>query len=226
MDLLIAIEEALIAKADKEEAILMKKYMKDRFDFFGLRAPYVKEVFKQILSEYSVQPDDLKKIVTSLWDKHEREYQMIAIHLLNRYTKWLKEDDIELIEYCITHKSWWDSVDVIATNALGSYMKAFPDHTEEIRERWLSSNNIWLQRSILLYQLKYKKETDSSILFNSILRLNESKEFFIQKAIGWALREYSKTDAEKVIQFVESTKLANLSKREALKWLRAKNMIH
>ncbi|GIN42002.1 DNA alkylation repair protein [Heyndrickxia sp. FSL W8-0496] len=201
----------------------MQKYMKNNFKFFGLRAPLVKEVFKNFISYYSIQQNELKDLITYLWVKEEREYQMIAILFLNHYKKWLREEDLTLIQYCITHKSWWDSVDSIATNILGHYMKTYPQHIHPTTEKWLESNDIWLQRSILLFQLKYKTNTNLSILFNSILFLKDSKEFFIQKAIGWALREYSKVDSEKVIQFVESTDLAPLSKRESLKWIKSKN---
>nr|WP_259548748.1 DNA alkylation repair protein [Heyndrickxia oleronia] len=197
--------------------------MKNNFKFFGLRAPLVKEVFKNFISYYSIQQNELKDLITYLWVKEEREYQMIAILFLNHYKKWLKEEDLTLIQYCITHKSWWDSVDSIATNILGHYMKTYPHHIHPTTEKWLESKDIWLQRSILLFQLKYKTNTNLSILFNSILFLKDSKEFFIQKAIGWALREYSKVDSEKVIQFVESTDLAPLSKRESLKWIKSKN---
>lgn len=217
------IENDLKERANKNEAILMEKYMKNNFKFFGLRAPLVKEVFKNFISYYSIQQNELKDLITYLWVKEEREYQMIAILFLNHYKKWLKEEDLTLIQYCITHKSWWDSVDSIATNILGHYMKTYPHHIYPTTEKWLESNDIWLQRSILLFQLKYKTNTNLSILFNSILFLKDSKEFFIQKAIGWALREYSKVDSEKVIQFVESTDLAPLSKRESLKWIKSKN---
>ncbi|MCI1743873.1 DNA alkylation repair protein [Heyndrickxia oleronia] len=217
------IENDLKERANKNEAILMEKYMKNNFKFFGLRAPLVKEVFKNFISYYSIQQNELKDLITYLWVKEEREYQMIAILFLNHYKKWLKEEDLTLIQYCITHKSWWDSVDSIATNILGHYMKTYPHHIHPTTEKWLESNDIWLQRSILLFQLKYKTNTNLSILFNNILFLKDSKEFFIQKAIGWALREYSKVDSEKVIQFVESTDLAPLSKRESLKWIKSKN---
>ncbi|MFB7304712.1 MULTISPECIES: DNA alkylation repair protein [Heyndrickxia] len=219
------IEELIKESANNDEAIQMERYMKNHFKFFGARAPVVKGIFKKLITDYTIHPDELKEIVTHLWKKDEREYQTIAILFLNRYQKWLKEEDIGLIEYCITNKSWWDSVDSIAPNAFGYYMKTYPQHIPEIVEEWLSSNNLWLQRSILLYQLKYKKETDVSILFDSILRLKDSKEFFIQKAIGWTLREYSKTDSQKVIDFVDSTNLANLSKNEALKWMKSKGII-
>ncbi|MGE6256548.1 DNA alkylation repair protein [Heyndrickxia sporothermodurans] len=220
------IEDELKKKKNKEEAVLMEKYMKNHFTFFGVRAPTVQAIFKHSVAEQEVTPSELKDIIYYFWDKDEREYQMIAILFLNKYKKWLKEEDIELIEYCITNKSWWDSVDMIASNALGYYMKVYPQNIQKIKEKWLASNNIWLQRSILLFQLKYQKDTDPSILFNSILHLKDSKEFFIQKAIGWALREYSKTDSQAVIQFVESIDLANLSKREALKWMKSKHIIN
>jgi 3-methyladenine DNA glycosylase AlkD len=88
----------------------------------------------------------------------------------------------------------------------------------------MNSGNMWLQRTALLFQLKYKKATDVNLLSDYILRLQGSKEFFINKAIGWILREYSKTDPDWVIQFVQNNNLANLSRREALKWIDRKNI--
>lgn len=214
--------DSLKARANKEDAIAMKRYMKDHFDFFGVRAPAVREVFKNYISVHPVPANELEVIVKQLWELSEREFQMVAIHILNHYKKLIKEDHINIIEYCLTHKSWWDSVDSIASNTLGHYMKSYPYKVQEIKEKWMLSDNMWLWRSILLFQLKYKNETDVDILFNSIIQLKDSKEFFIQKAVGWALREYSKTAPEQVIQFVETHQLANLSKREALKWLKAK----
>jgi 3-methyladenine DNA glycosylase AlkD len=123
------------------------------------------------------------------------------------------------MEYCLVHMSWWDSVDGIASEWLGLYFKTFPEQIIPVTSKWIASNNIWLQRSCILFQKTYKKTTDIQLLGKYILHCSHSKEFFIQKAIGWALREYSKTDSNWVTAFVAKNPLAPLSKREALKWL-------
>ena len=117
----------------------------------------------------------------------------------------------------ITHKSWWDTVDFIAANLVGPYFKSFPGQREKITGKWLSSNNMWLQRSVLLFQLKYKDSLDTDFLADTIHSLTGSEEFFINKAIGWILREYSKTNPQWVRQFVQATSLHPLSKREGLR---------
>jgi 3-methyladenine DNA glycosylase AlkD len=106
---------------------------------------------------------------------------------------------IKLIEYCLQQKSWWDSVDGIASDWLGPYFKLFPEQIVPVTSQWNKSKNMWLQRSSIMFQKAYKKDTDTTLLSRYILNCAHSKEFFIQKAIGWALREYSKTDPEWVI---------------------------
>src|SRR5438067_4851771 len=126
---------------------------------------------------------------------------------------------IELIEGCITTKSWWDTVDPLSYDVAGSYFKMFRNQINTITGSWNRSENMWLQRSSLLFQKSYKKDTDTILLSTYILTLASSTEFFIQKAIGWILREYAKTNAAWVQKFVTEHKLAPLSKREAMKHL-------
>ena len=117
----------------------------------------------------------------------------------------------------ITHKSWWDTIDRIAKKLVGEYFKVFPDKVDPYIEKWLESDNIWLQRTCLLFQLGYKEETDVDLLFKLVEELSEIDEFFIQKAIGWALREYSKIDPEVIRNFITSHDLSSLATREGLK---------
>jgi 3-methyladenine DNA glycosylase AlkD len=121
------------------------------------------------------------------------------------------------IEKLVTTKSWWDTVDFLASNAAGPWFRKFPEKKSEITSRWNASENFWLQRMSILFQLKYKAETDTKILRSYILPLMESKEFFIRKAIGWALREYAKTDPKFVSKLVKELPLSPLSKKEAMK---------
>jgi 3-methyladenine DNA glycosylase AlkD len=139
-----------------------------------------------------------------------------------KYLKSQTKNDLKLYEYIITHKSWWDTVDFIASNLIGSYFKHFPHEKQTFIDKWLASENIWLQRTALLFQLKYKNQIDESLLKYIITNLLGSDEFFINKAIGWILREYSKTNPTWVTGFVTETDLHPLNKREALKWLSSK----
>jgi 3-methyladenine DNA glycosylase AlkD len=139
--------------------------------------------------------------------------------LLDKYKKQLEVDDIVWIEKLIVTKSWWDTVDILATHLAGEYFKKHKNKIDLITNQWNNSDNIWLQRSSLLFQLKYKQNTNVFLLENYILNLKESKEFFIRKSIGWILREYSKTNPAWVIQFLQKNELSNLSVREASKYL-------
>ena len=170
-----------------------------------------------MLKENLPNKKELPHIITELWSKPQREFQYFAIDLNRKYLKKIEFQDIELFELMITNKSWWDTVDLIATNLVGAYFKLFPEQIIPVTKKWMNSDNMWLQRTCLIFQLKYKEEIDTDLLTDYILQLKDTKEFFINKAIGWILREYTRTNPEWVIDFVNKHELSNLSKREALK---------
>lgn len=149
----------------------------------------------------------------------EREYQYCAVELLAFHKKLWSEHSILPIEHCIVQKSWWDTIDFIAAECTGPYFNRLPQQVKSVTGRWNTCNNIWLQRSSLLFQKSYKKNTDLELLTKYIKHLSGSKEFFIRKAIGWILREYAKTNPQWVIDFVGKHEISPLSKREVLKYL-------
>jgi 3-methyladenine DNA glycosylase AlkD len=205
---------------DKEKAKPMKSYMKNHFEFFGIPSPQRKEIFKQFFIENGYpEYDDLHTVINLLWDLPEREYQYFALSILDKRKKDLTSEDVPFLEYLIVTKSWWDTIDAISPNYIGIIFKENPTIIDDYVKKWLDSENIWLKRSAILYQLKYKKDTNEDRLFHIITNLAQSDEFFIRKAIGWALREYSKTNPSAVITFVteNENKLSSLSKREGLK---------
>jgi 3-methyladenine DNA glycosylase AlkD len=130
-----------------------------------------------------------------------------------------------LLEKLITTESWWDTVDGLAANQVGGVLARFPEIREPYIDRWRQEEDFWLRRTTLLFQLRYKGQTDADLLFALIKENLADQEFFIQKAIGWSLREYSKSNAEAVQQFVAETELSGLAQREALKWMKNKGMI-
>ncbi|MEI6086705.1 MAG: DNA alkylation repair protein [Bacteroidota bacterium] len=204
--------------ANAKQAVEMKAYMLNKFEFFGIKAPLRDEIVKPYLKEHSIKLfSELDQVIKELWEMPEREMQYFAIDLFSAHKKLWSHSSIKLIEHCIIQKSWWDTVDGIAGDWLGHYFNHFSEQTILITSQWNKSNNIWLQRSSILFQKAYKKNTDITLLTSYILHLKESKEFFIRKAIGWALREYSKTNPEWVISFVANNKLSPLSEKEALK---------
>ena len=159
------------------------------------------------------------EVLRSLWAAPQREFHHSAIDIMQKQVRSINESDIALLEELIVTKSWWDTVDGLSSWIVGPYFLKFPKHKAEITDQWTVHDNMWLRRASIIFQLGYKEKTDTELLFRHI-RLNlGSKEFFINKAIGWALREYAKTDAEAVMQFVSTTELSPLSRREAMKHL-------
>ncbi len=223
---LVPLEIEFKKYADPENAVPMRKYMLNKFDFFGINSPLRKEIFNRHKQHYGFIPEANKKeIITWCWEAPQREYQYFAMDFMVRVKNRADEDAISLYEYMIVHKSWWDTVDMIAAHLVGSYFRKYPRHIPGITSQWMDSGNMWLQRTCLLFQLKYKEDTDTELLTSFIGRLRSSDEFFIRKAVGWALREYSKTNPEFVISFVKNNELSGLSEREALKWLKNKGKI-
>ena len=223
-DYLQPLELAYLQHADTDIAGPMKKYMKDRYEYFGIKSPLRKEIYREHKLNYGLIPQEEKeKIIKWCWQQPQREYQYFAMEFLGKAAKKAESDSIDLYIYMISNKSWWDTVDFIATNLVGAYLRKFPDRTRELTTQWMASNNMWLQRTSLLFQLKYKSATDIDLMHNFISQLSGSKEFFIRKAIGWVLREYSKTDAEFVVDYVKKHSMSGLSQREALKWLVNRN---
>jgi 3-methyladenine DNA glycosylase AlkD len=164
--------------------------------------------------------NNFREIAWELFNKEFRELQYCGIEILIKYLKNnYQKEDIKLIEKLLVTNSWWDSVDTIAKNILGHYLIEFPEETEKVIERFSNSKNMWLNRSALLFQLGYKKNTNYELLFSECEKHSKSKEFFIQKAIGWALREFGGTNPSLVINFVNATQLKPLSKKEALRKL-------
>jgi len=176
-------------------------------------------------------------VVKQLWAKPEREHQYFALEFLKENLNLMDESFLLELEVLITTKSWWDTVDMIASNVLGPFAQAYPKQTLPRIEQWIFvtpsvsnendsrksdlSGNMWLRRSAILFQLKYKKQTDHQLLFRYCKACAEESEFFIRKAIGWSLREYAKTDPQQVLDFVNQHKhiLSPLSQKEALKHL-------
>ncbi len=148
----------------------------------------------------------------------EREFQYLAIDYMEKVKDLFTPEDMENIEKLLTTKSWWDSVDAI-NKVVGHIVMKYPQTKEDVILKWIKSDNIWLNRIAIIFQLKYKEKTDTVFLSNAILYNCETTEFFINKAIGWALREYSKTNKEWVKEFIDNNNLSKLSIREGSKYI-------
>lgn len=211
------------ASRNPDNARQMKAYMRDKFAFFGIRSPDRKKLQREILQTCGMpRIDEIPGICYYLWNIPEREAQYFAMDILDRSIKKMPGESIQLLEKLVIHKSWWDTIDGLAANIIGKYFTLFPEQIIPVTRSWMDSGNIWLQRSCLLFQLRYRQDTDLPLMYSFIEELTSHDDFFIRKAIGWVLREYSKTDPEEVIRYVNTVTLNPLSRKEALKVIERK----
>ena len=215
------LETAFKQESNREVAVPMENYMKNNFPFLGIKTEKRRAIFKLIYERNKVEiQSDFRSIAWNLFQMKEREYHQVAIDLLiKEFKKNYVLKDIQLIEKFLVTNSWWDSVDTIAKYLLGGYLLQFPEETLNVIEQFSNSNNMWLNRSAILFQLSYKEKTNFEILKSECEKHKYSNEFFIQKAIGWALRDYSRFNPNGVEAYVKNTDLKPLSKREALRLL-------
>lgn len=211
------IKALLNTHQNPQKSVGMEAYMKHLFPFLGISSPERVEISKEIASKFQINSLD-RDMISALWLENEREYQYLAMDYLKKYKKQLLPSDIEWVHSLIIQKSWWDTVDFLAAHIIGHLVLLQPSLIKSHIDKWSTDKNMWLNRTAILFQLKYKEKTDFELLKRYILQHLESKEFFINKASGWALREYAKTNPAAVIHFVETQpKLSGLTKREALK---------
>ncbi|SEH69499.1 3-methyladenine DNA glycosylase AlkD [Halobacillus karajensis] len=220
----MAVSSALAEHKNEENRIPMEKYMKNQFPFYGIKAPEQKKILAPILKEFKdITEEERLKTAVQLFLQPMRECHYAALALLEKGIKKAPEESIATYKKLLMTKPWWDTVDRIAAHLCGGYFQRYPEKLRSYTEEWRASDHLWLRRSSLLHQLKYKGNTDVELLFETIGKLKQEHEFFIEKAIGWALREYSKTDAEAVIRFLNEIEVRPLSRREGLKWVRNKH---
>lgn len=210
-----SLQKVFESHADRQTANGQKVYLKNQFEFLGIKTPLRRQVQKPFLKKEWVNSNAKRKeVMEILWGAAEREYQYFGQELILLAVKNFDRSEIGLIENMIIRKSWWDTVDFLATKLAARYFLLYPEEIQSTVNRWLSGGNRWLIRSAILFQLHYKKKTDTQLLAYIILSQQGSKEFFINKAIGWALRQYSRTNPQWVHAFIASHELDPLSKRE------------
>lgn len=206
---------------DSQNAVAMKRYMRDQFDFYGIKAEPRKHFVKLTKLEFRAFTVEQKEyFVRQAWNQPQREWQLLALDFLTDVSKKAPVEFNQLYYDLILTKSWWDTVDGIASNLVGSLWKREAQIKIENFQDWIGHSNFWINRTAIIHQLKYGKETSASDLERSILPHIHSDEFFIRKAIGWSLRQYSRFNPHWVQDFVdEHPEMSGLSKREALKLL-------
>ena len=219
MDFITHLKEDFNTNSNTEYALQMKAYLKNKFEFYGVKSKPRRDILKASVKEHSPEVKaNIISITFELYAAPERELHHCGMELFEKHFKNnYKKEDIKYIKKLITNNSWWDTVDYIAKWILGNYLKQYPDQIQKVIHEFSSHENMWLNRSALLFQLGYKEKTDAQLLYKLCLEHKNSKEFFIQKAIGWTLREYGKCNPEAVLKFVENNTLAPLSHREAIR---------
>ena len=221
--LIATLRERLRAHADPVRAAQQQAYMKSTIPNLGIVAPTLRRTCIDTFRDHELTDADAwQATVLALWRTFtHREERHAAVELLRfrPYQRWYSLDLLPLLEELITTGAWWDFVDSIAPSVVGSLLRAEPAAMRRVLKRWSTHDDFWLRRSAIIAQLKFKADTDVSLLFKLMEPSLESKEFFLRKAIGWSLREHSKTDADAVIDYVRrnEARLSGLSRREALK---------
>ena len=211
--------EEMIQHKNEEQARQMSKYMLNKFEYIGIKTPERREIFKNFFKEYKNEEKIDWEFVNKCWENKYREFQYIAADYLKNMKDKLTIDDIPKFKQLILEKSWWDTIDNLDMTIGALALK--DSNVNKILLEWSLDENIWLRRIAIDHQLLRKEKTDTELL-EKILKNNLGQtEFFINKAIGWALRDYSKTNPEWVKNFIEENKekMAKLSIKEASKYL-------
>lgn len=210
--------DALIAKGQK-------RYMRQQFEYYGLKAPVWQGIVKVLFKEHGLLTGEtLQHFVRLCMEDEYREVHYAGLEMLQKQMKKSPESFIDFYEELLQKNAWWDTVDWIR-KFVGIHFQRFPHLIIPTTEKWMASNDRWLQRICLIFQLTYKEDTDFELMKKYILALSDSNEFFIQKGAGWALRQYSRSNPAGVIEFIEQhPQLKPLTKREGLRILKKQGL--
>lgn len=215
---------ALAVVADPRLCGPMRAYMKNQFDYLGVKTPVRRAAVRAlVVRQKNSKGADLLRCARALWAMHQREYQYVAIDLLAHHVDRLAPAHLPELFRLVEKKSWWDTVDALA-HVIGQVVKnaCAQDPSEQAAmDKAMGSPNLWVRRVVILHQLGWRGQTDSKRLFGYAEFCAEEKDFFIRKAIGWALRDYARHSPAEVRQFLSAnrTRLSRLTIREAGKHL-------
>ena len=211
--------EEMIRHKNEEQAQKMSKYMLNKFEYIGIKTPERRKIFKNFFKEYKNEEKIDWEFVNKCWENKYREFQYVGADYLKNVKDKLTIDDIPKLKQLVLEKSWWDTIDNLDMTIGALALK--DSNVNKILLEWSLDENIWLRRIAIDHQLLRKEKTNTELL-EKILKNNLGQtKFFINKAIGWALRDYSKTNPEWVKTFIEKNRenMAKLSIKEASKYL-------
>lgn len=221
--------ELLAAHANAERAAGQQHYMKSTLPYRGLTSRELNTALRPVFAEHLLDtPIQWRTTAQTLWDEaafREERYAAIALLRHRRYRTWARDADpatVAMIRHFIVSGAWWDLVDDIGSHCVGDLLRAQPEVMDPILRTWAHDDDLWLRRTAIISQLGSKEATDTRLLTFAIEGSIADPDFFARKAIGWALRQYGRTDADWVRDFVaDHPTLSPLSQREALKWIGA-----
>ena len=223
MDSLVEYVQAeLTARADPEKAPKMAAYLKTDMPFYGVQAAGCREIVRDLKKQFAPQsPDEYRHMVETLWSLPHREEKYVAISFARSHQQFITLEQLDLYRRLIVEGAWWDFVDTVASGLVGRVLLADREGLRPTLDEWIDGNDMWLRRAAIISQLDHKDQTDVDMLFDYCLRRAHEKEFFIRKAIGWALRQYARTDPDAITTFLleHRDELSGLSFREAAKHL-------
>ena len=204
-------------KGNKANQEPMANYMKNHFIFLGVKSEERKKQSKELIRDSKKLPqEELFELITSLYNREEREYQYVAIDICCANVKRMSWEELRKYAYLVEEKAWWDSVDAWRKN-FGLLIKYQPNVKQDVFNYFYQHENSWMRRVSITLQLMEKDNTDVELLAKAIRYDLETNEFFIQKAIGWSLRQYSKMSPEWVLNFIKENELTPFAEKEALK---------
>ncbi|MBV9893745.1 MAG: DNA alkylation repair protein [Chloroflexi bacterium] len=225
MTLVPAIRSALAQRADPSRAAGMQRYMRSSMPYRGVTTPVVRAACRAVFAQFPMESfASWASTVRALWDEaqfREERYAALELVAYRRYANFRTLDALPLYTYLITTGAWWDLVDGLATHEVGHLLREYPPEMNSLVREWSRGSDLWLRRTSIICQIGYKQSTDQALLYACIEPSLSERDFFLRKAIGWALREYAKAEPEAVRRYVaeNADRLSGLSRREALKHL-------
>ncbi|MFI6513138.1 DNA alkylation repair protein [Streptosporangium sp. NPDC050855] len=221
-----AVRMALTDVADPAKAPIMQAYMKSAMPFLGVQAAPRRAALRRVFAEYPVEVSYAWQEATlALWrgaEYREERYAAIELTGFRLYRAFQTTDTLPMYEEMIVTGAWWDYVDDLAVHRIGGLLAAYPDVMRPLMLRWARGTDLWKRRTAILCQNRFKAATDTGLLYACIEPSLSDNDFFARKAIGWALREYAKTNPGEVVRYVDHTGISGLSRREALKNLQTR----
>jgi|SRR5688572_1945845 len=217
------IRRRLADAADPEKAPQMQAYMKSAMPYRGVSSPLLKRLCRESFTAHRLaSASEWQRVVLELWRRaafREERYAAVLLTQARAYRDFQTLSSVPMFEEMIVTGAWWDFVDTLAGHNLGDILRAEPRRMSRLMRRWARDADMWKRRSAILCQLGFKRDTDLELLYDCIEPNLAHRDFFIRKAIGWALRQYAWTDPKEVRRYVKANRdrLSLLSVREALK---------